>query len=1299
MLLLLLLLPGALAQDFEVDLSSLYIKDPRIGVEFTTPVKPVIYTLTTIDGTPFRLCEEPQVSAGFSETYEFRTTSAQDTSCALRVPVFLPTGEYILSMKAVDANGKYTPLYRYEFRTWGLEITMMSPLSNVSPTLPVTAVFMTSRIEPAGRNEPGVRGPVAALCRYDVQVSDWSRTKYTDLRFELDAAPSETHVLAFPQQTEVFVICRENEGAGQEARLRTVLKYDLTPPKISGIQRIPDKVTSLTGTVGLMNIKMSTDDAAACNMTEIPGGTTQPFFDERIGEFSTYITSHDLQLSFDPAVIGPRERNFTYNISCQNLAGHINSTRINVTVNFEHAMSIQVLEPGTMVNRPSFDLVVRPVLVADPARAVDECYVNDDGSKQAGNRMAPATRPDGLGNNVRVFTKAYAYGADGKDDGRKSYAISCYAQEVMRQTHNITLDVLAPLTPHVNASQFICDGTVSARFNSSDAGTGIVMYNYTLRDDLGVIASNTTSMSSVNVTVGRAVRGALVWTISAVDGAQNEGPANTTRMESPVEGMDEQCGLPPFITLKAPGAGYAEEVPYDLVIGTARNAVCRYSFYDDPDWEDLAGRFSPLSGGRTHTKEEFNQQSPKTLYVTCNETGKMHRKQFRVGVDPTEPTISVVAEPNIVVDRTRRVVTMKIRTDDYTFCAITGTPRCRADGEEPDPEDPGAYAKEHIRTCDFRHIEDEEYQEFTYDIECRNLALLESTREHTVVVHLGADFTIDVLAPPPFTSESDITMRIRPSREAVCTWDNNGTETQFTPVNGTMYSRIGILDEGSHSIPVTCLASDKEGSAVVAFTIDKSAPLLQGLDGPDVVCPGIPAEFTYNLTSLDEETLIIYTIRSGNVTEESNTTDAVIMLDTSTMAAGEYTLSAKARNRANATSATVSASFDVESRSSDACELPADHCTNGQLDATETGIDCGGSCDACVTCDIIDDCEDGQTCTQGYCLQNITEDSCANAQLDDGEEAIDCGGSCMACVTCDLDAECGAEKLCNEGYCEPPTTPCQTDAVCGTGRVCQAGVCVAQTGCTDDYECGIGKACSAGVCVSKQSTACVEDLDCGIGKECDGGVCVSKQSSGCTDDYGCGVGMRCSAGRCVSAPSTGCQSDDECGEGACIQGVCAAPEESHLLSIMLIVIGLAMMGGAGYFLYQQHMEKQQPVRSAQASFANPSLQRQTQLSPQMEARYNQDAQARKAALEQEYARRQAEREKRASTFQSFGAPTQQPKSPPPAVTQTRPAQQSEGSDDYVDLSAVKAAKPVQKQGKGKAEEKEGDDAFKELDKL
>ena len=80
-------------------------------------------------------------------------------------------------------------------------------------------------------------------------------------------------------------------------------------------------------------------------------------------------------------------------------------------------------------------------------------------------------------------------------------------------------------------------------------------------------------------------------------------------------------------------------------------------------------------------------------------------------------------------------------------------------------------------------------------------------------------------------------------------------------------------------------------------------------------------------------------------------------------------------------------------------EMEVATCTDGIMNGDETGIDCGGTCDACPTCD--------------------------DGIMNGDETGVDCGGTCDACPTCDdgimngdeTGVDCGGPDCdpCNEG--------------------------------------------------------------------------------------------------------------------------------------------------------------------------------------------------------------------------------------------------------------------------------------------
>ncbi|OQB05932.1 MAG: hypothetical protein BWY19_00711 [bacterium ADurb.Bin212] len=128
-------------------------------------------------------------------------------------------------------------------------------------------------------------------------------------------------------------------------------------------------------------------------------------------------------------------------------------------------------------------------------------------------------------------------------------------------------------------------------------------------------------------------------------------------------------------------------------------------------------------------------------------------------------------------------------------------------------------------------------------------------------------------------------------------------------------------------------------------------------------------------------------------------------------------------------------------------------CSDGIQNGDETGIDCGGSCDACPpeeSCSdgILNQDEEDVDCG-GVCDPCPVAPTCSDGIQNGDEEGIDCGGSCDACPTCsdgiqnqdETGIDCGGSCPACE---EPPEETC-SDGVQNqdeTGIDC-GGVCPA----------------------------------------------------------------------------------------------------------------------------------------------------------------------------------------------------------------------------------------------------------------
>jgi hypothetical protein len=121
----------------------------------------------------------------------------------------------------------------------------------------------------------------------------------------------------------------------------------------------------------------------------------------------------------------------------------------------------------------------------------------------------------------------------------------------------------------------------------------------------------------------------------------------------------------------------------------------------------------------------------------------------------------------------------------------------------------------------------------------------------------------------------------------------------------------------------------------------------------------------------------------------------------------------------------------------------ASSCTDGLKNGSETGVDCGGACTA--TCVDNTACLDNTDCTSGFCdtsLDQCKPAHCNNGSQDGGlgETGIDCGGSCRACITsCTNGVKDGSETDidCGGGTCPD----CFGAKTCSSGADCVSATC------------------------------------------------------------------------------------------------------------------------------------------------------------------------------------------------------------------------------------------------------------------
>jgi hypothetical protein len=181
-------------------------------------------------------------------------------------------------------------------------------------------------------------------------------------------------------------------------------------------------------------------------------------------------------------------------------------------------------------------------------------------------------------------------------------------------------------------------------------------------------------------------------------------------------------------------------------------------------------------------------------------------------------------------------------------------------------------------------------------------------------------------------------------------------------------------------------------------------------------------------------------------------------------------------------------------------------CENDKKDSNESDVDCGGSskCDRCVekaACNATSDCEPPLYCTLSGTSKRCTAPECDDGVQNGAETGLDCGGGCDACdigVACDENNDC-IGKYCKEMVCADHCTSGvkeadETATDCG-GLTCDP--------CANGLKCSAASDCESGVCFNQkcQAPSCSDSIknqdesyqDCGgvcakEGKPCDIGI-------------------------------------------------------------------------------------------------------------------------------------------------------------------------------------------------------------------
>lgn len=231
---------------------------------------------------------------------------------------------------------------------------------------------------------------------------------------------------------------------------------------------------------------------------------------------------------------------------------------------------------------------------------------------------------------------------------------------------------------------------------------------------------------------------------------------------------------------------------------------------------------------------------------------------------------------------------------------------------------------------------------------------------------------------------------------------------------------------------------------------------------------------------------------------------------------------------------------------------------NGPSPVYETGVDCGGTCKACVG----EGCIDAHDCASGFCINGACVDS-------KGVTRDTCGGVFGKCLgeRCSTHAECRSQACSPAGRCVEPSCSdgvlngFETDVDCGNGarpmRMDDPNLWYGDPNRFDLSSAALGKYFAA-----PDAPSCRQCLDqnCNVHADCQSGFC---NDQGRCDEATCFDGVRngdetdvdCGGSKCRLCLGASCGVNTHCASQYCrpgsdpSRGVCAYAPECASLNI------------------------------------------------------------------------------------------------------------------------------------------------------
>ncbi|MDO8656062.1 MAG: hypothetical protein Q7K45_02385, partial [Nanoarchaeota archaeon] len=341
-----------------------------------------------------------------------------------------------------------------------------------------------------------------------------------------------------------------------------------------------------------------------------------------------------------------------------------------------------------------------------------------------------------------------------------------------------------------------------------------------------------------------------------------------------------------------------QECRFDFVSGFPYNFVPAFKVLSP----NAAGRYVVSSFPTSVGVPQYSHNGEvKPIYVVCTDTaGQLGPEQkINLEYDPTAPEIlRAIAQPNPVIEG--NVVDLFTTTDDKTICKYSD--QGHTEYALMNRVFPGGEAELNTASTKPRILEENHQDTFTinsfvgltkqfdFTTQCRNGAGDVSNLEH---ITFTVDYTqlggILFFSPQnTFFSVSDVALEIETTKNALCSYRVNASTFALTGAGGRVHtSSLRGLTEGPYRYPFSCQIGGHIVEDAFTFTIDKTAPVISGINDGEYSCGKNISLFVYT----NEQNISTYTYElydAGAIPNTSTSASALSSTNRSSYRTSSY---------------------------------------------------------------------------------------------------------------------------------------------------------------------------------------------------------------------------------------------------------------------------------------------------------------------------------------------------------------------------------------------------------------------------